>query len=144
MVGLLLFLVVIVAAFNLIATLAMSVHSRRRDIAVLGMMGLSRMSVGRIFVFQGILMSGVAIGIGLTVGAAAAAFLPSIVAFVETLLKFRIFDPSVYFISELPSELKIADLMWVGLSALVLSCVASLYPALRASRILPAEVLRYE
>ena len=144
MVGLLLFLVVIVAAFNLVATLAMSVHSRRRDIAVLGMMGLSRWSVGGIFVFQGILMSGVAIALGLIVGAAVAAFLPSIVAFMETLLKFRLFDPSVYFISELPSELKIADLMWVGWSALLLSCLASLYPALRASRVLPAEVLRYE
>jgi len=144
MVGLLLFLVVIVAAFNLIATLAMSVHSRRRDIAVLGMMGLSRWSIGKIFVFQGVLMSGVAITLGLVLGTVVATFLPSIVVFVETTLNFHLFDPSVYFITKLPSDTKVTDLIWVGLSALILSCLASLYPALRASRILPAEVLRYE
>lgn len=144
MVGLLLFLVVIVAAFNLIATLAMSVHSRRRDIAVLGMMGLSRWSIGKIFVFQGVLMSGVAITLGLLLGTVVATFLPSIVVFVETTLNFHLFDPSVYFITKLPSDTKVTDLIWVGLSALILSCLASLYPALRASRILPAEVLRYE
>jgi lipoprotein-releasing system permease protein len=144
MVGLLLFLVVIVAAFNLIATLAMSVHSRRRDIAVLGMMGLSRWSVGQIFVFQGVLMSGVAIALGLLLGTVVATFLPSIVVFIETALNFHLFDPSVYFITKLPSDIKVADLLWVGLSALFLSGLASLYPALRASRILPAEVLRYE
>ena len=144
MVASLLFFLVIVAAFNLIATLAMSVQSRRKDIAVLGMMGLGRQDLVKVFLWQGLFMSGVAIVVGLVVGSALAIFMPQVVAGIELLVGVKLFDPSVYFISDLPSQLKAGDVAIVGFTAFLLSALASYYPALRASRIMPAEVLRYE
>ena len=144
MVASLLFFLVIVAAFNLIATLAMSVQSRRKDIAVLGMMGLGRQDLVKVFLWQVLYMSGVAIVVGFVLGSALAVFMPQVVAGIELLVGVKLFDPSVYFISDLPSQLKASDVAIVGLTALLLSALASYYPALRASRIMPAEVLRYE
>ncbi|HBZ49445.1 MAG TPA: lipoprotein-releasing system transmembrane subunit, LolC/LolE family, partial [Halieaceae bacterium] len=144
MVASLLFFLVIVAAFNLIATLAMSVQSRRKDIAVLGMMGLGRQDLVKVFLWQGLFMSGVAIVVGLVAGSALAIFMPQVVAGIELLVGVKLFDPSVYFISDLPSQLKASDVAIVGFTAFLLSALASYYPALRASRIMPAEVLRYE
>jgi len=144
MVAVLLFLVVVVAAFNLIATLAMSVQSRRKDIAVLGMMGLSHTQLSLVFLLHGLLMACVAIAIGTLVGVVLAMNLPDIVRLVELAFGFKVFDPTVYFISDLPSHLLWSDVFWVVTIALLLSILASIYPALRAARISPAEVLRYE
>ncbi|MDG0979065.1 MAG: lipoprotein-releasing ABC transporter permease subunit [Halieaceae bacterium] len=144
MVAVLLFLVVVVAAFNLIATLAMSVQSRRKDIAVLGMMGLSQSQLMVVFLLHGLLMAFVAIALGTLVGVVLAINLPGIVSLVELAFGFKLFDPTVYFISDLPSHLLWSDVFWVVAIALLLSALASVYPALRAERISPAEVLRYE
>lgn len=144
MVAVLLFLVVVVAAFNLIATLAMSVQSRRKDVAVLGMMGLSHMQLTLVFLLHGLLMACVAIAIGALAGVLLALNLPSLVGFVERVFGFKVFDPTVYFISDLPSQLLWSDVFGVVVMALLLSTLASIYPALRAARISPAEVLRYE
>ena len=144
MVAVLLFLVVVVAAFNLIATLAMSVQSRRKDIAVLGMMGLSHAQLTLVFLLHGLLMASVAIVIGTLVGVVLAMNLPDIVGLAEAAFGFKVFDPTVYFISDLPSYLLWSDVFWVVGIALLLSTLASIYPALRAARISPAEVLRYE
>ncbi len=144
MVAVLLFLVVVVAAFNLIATLAMSVQSRRKDIAVLGMMGLSQSQLMVVFLLHGLLMAFVAIALGTLVGVVLAINLPGIVSLVELAFGFKLFDPTVYFISDLPSHLLWSDVFWVVAIALLLSALASVYPALRAARISPAEVLRYE
>ena len=144
MVAVLLFLVVVVAAFNLIATLAMSVQSRRKDIAVLGMMGLSHVQMTLVFLLHGLLMACVAIAIGTLLGVVLAIYLPDIVGLAELTFGFKVFDPTVYFISNLPSLLLWSDVFWVVATALLLSTLASVYPALRAARISPAEVLRYE
>jgi lipoprotein-releasing system permease protein len=144
MVAVLLFLVVVVAAFNLIATLAMSVQSRRKDIAVLGMMGLSQGQLSLVFLLHGLIMASAAIAVGALVGVLLASSLPDIVRFLEMGFGFKVFDPTVYFISDLPSQLLWSDVAAVVSVALLLSALASIYPALRAARILPAEVLRYE
>jgi lipoprotein-releasing system permease protein len=108
------------------------------------MMGLGRQDLVKVFLWQGLFMSGVAIVVGLVAGSALAIFMPQVVAGIELLVGVKLFDPSVYFISDLPSQLKASDVVIVGFTAFLLSALASYYPALRASRIMPAEVLRYE
>ena len=144
MVSLLLLSVVAVAAFNIISTLVMSVAEKRRDIAVLRTMGARAGGVMAIFVAHGIGLAAVGISIGAVVGVLLATNISSITAFVENILGVKLFDPSVYFISELPSDLQGGDVLWVLLASLTLSLLATLYPAWRAARIAPAEVLRYE
>lgn len=144
MVSLLLLSVVAVAAFNIVSTLVMSVAEKRRDIAVLRTMGASAGSVMLIFICHGLAVAAIGISAGVILGIVLAAHISAITHFVEGLLGVKMFDPSVYFISELPSVLQWGDVAAVTLAALVLSLMATLYPAWRASRIAPAEVLRYE
>lgn len=144
MVGLLLLSVVAVAAFNIVSTLVMSVAEKRRDIAVLRTMGARSGGVMAIFVAHGLALAAVGIAAGVTAGVLLARNIAPITATVERALGMKLFDPAVYFISELPSDLQGADIAAVILASLLLSLLATLYPAWRASRIAPAEVLRYE
>jgi len=144
MVSLLLLSVIAVAAFNIISTLVMSVAEKRRDIAVLRTMGARAGGIMAIFVAHGIGLAAVGISIGAVAGVLLATNISSITAFIENILGVKLFDPSVYFISELPSDLQWGDVLWVLLASLTLSLLATLYPAWRAARIAPAEVLRYE
>ncbi len=144
MVSVLLLSVVAVAAFNIVSTLVMSVAEKRRDIAVLRTMGARAGGVMAIFVFHGLALATVGIASGVGLGVLLALNISSITRFVEGLLGIKVFDPSVYFISELPSQLQWGDVAAVTLAALLLSFVATVYPAWRASRVAPAEVLRYE
>jgi lipoprotein-releasing system permease protein len=98
----------------------------------------------QIFVVQGIIIGLVGTVIGVVTGVATALNIDVVVPAIERFLHFRILSPEVYFISELPSELHWADVVWVALVSLALSLVATLYPSWRASRINPAEALRYE
>jgi len=136
--------VVLVAAFNVVSTLAMAVSEKRRDIAVLRTMGATPLEVAQIFLTQGLALAlfGVAVGTGL--GVLLASNVAAIVATVEGWLGQQLFDPQVYFISRLPARLEWADVALVSVAATILSVLAALYPALRASRVAPAEVLRYE
>lgn len=144
MVSLLLLSVVAVAAFNIVSTLVMSVAEKRRDIAVLRTMGAGAGGIMTIFVAHGVMLAGVGISIGAIIGVLLAQNVAAIVASVERLLGVKIFDPSVYFISELPADLQWNDVGMVVLASLLLSLLATLYPAWRAASIAPAEVLRYE
>ena len=144
MVSLLLLSVVAVAAFNIVSTLVMSVAEKRRDIAVLRTMGARAGGIMAIFMAHGLGLAIVGIGFGALVGVLLAVNISSITVFVENLLGVKLFDPSVYFISELPSVLMWSDVLAVILASLVLSLLATLYPAWRAARVAPAEVLRYE
>ncbi|WP_241263261.1 lipoprotein-releasing ABC transporter permease subunit [Parahaliea mediterranea] len=144
MVSLLLLSVVAVAAFNIVSTLVMSVAEKRRDIAVLRTMGASARGVMAVFVAHGLGLAGAGIGAGAVLGVLLATYIAPVTAFFEGLLGVKLFDPSVYFISELPSSLQWGDVLAVVLASLLLSLVATLYPAWRAARIAPAEVLRYE
>jgi len=144
MVGLLLLSVVAVAAFNIVSTLVMSVAEKRRDIAVLRTMGARSAGVMAIFVAHGLALAAVGIVAGVTVGVVLASNVAPITAALENAFGMKLFDPSVYFISELPSDLQGPDVITVILASLLLSLLATLYPAWRASRVAPAEVLRYE
>ncbi len=144
MVSLLLLSVVAVAAFNIVSTLVMSVAEKRRDIAVLRTMGARAAGIMVIFVAHGIALAAVGISVGAMLGISLALNIARVTALVERVFGVKLFDPSVYFISELPADLQWSDVGAVVLAALLLSLLATLYPAWRATRIAPAEVLRYE
>lgn len=143
-VSILLLGVVLVAAFNVVSTLVMAVTEKRRDIAVLRTMGATPGGISRIFLTQGLALALLGVLAGTVFGVLLSIYIAEVVDFFERLMGARIFDPSVYFISRLPSRLLWSDVAFVGASATVLSVLAAIYPAWRASRIAPAEVLRYE
>ena len=144
MVSLLLLSVVAVAAFNIVSTLVMSVAEKRGDIAVLRTMGARAGGIMAIFVAHGLGLAAVGISLGALIGILIARHIAAITVFFESILGVKLFDPSVYFISELPADLQWPDVAVVVIASVVLSLIATLYPAWRAARIAPAEVLRYE
>lgn len=143
MVGLLLLAVVAVAAFNIVSTLTMSVTEKSRDIAVLRVMGFTSLGVMGLFVGHGLLIGAVGIALGAILGVLLSLSIADIAAFIERVFEVNLFDPSVYYIGRLPSDLLWSDVLITTGLALLLSILATLYPAWRASRISPAEVLNY-
>ncbi|MFN0300621.1 MAG: lipoprotein-releasing ABC transporter permease subunit [Burkholderiales bacterium] len=137
-------LIVMVAAFNIVSTLIMVVTDKQSDIAILRTLGASPASIMRIFVIQGFLIGVVGTLAGLIGGVALAINVDVVVPFLERMLNLRLLDPSVYYISELPSELQRSDVMTIAMISLALSLAATLYPSWRAARVRPAEALRYE
>jgi lipoprotein-releasing system permease protein len=139
-----LLLVVAVAAFNIISTLVMVVKEKRADIAILRTLGGSPREMLAIFVTQGSVIGllGTAIGVGL--GLLAAANVTAIAAALERLTGISFVDPRVYFIAELPSEIRAGDVIVIACVALALGMLATLYPAWRAARTQPADSLRHE
>jgi len=144
MIGLMLMIIVCIAAFNIVSILTMMVNDKRADIAVLRTMGALPGNIMRIFVVQGAVIGCVGICIGAAIGVPAAIYAGDIVAFFEQVLRAQVFDPQVYFISRIPSILVPGDVVLVCLLAWGLSLLAALYPAWRAAQIEPAEALRYE
>lgn len=144
MVALLLLSVVAVAAFNIVSTLVMSVAEKRGDIAVLRTLGARAGGIVAIFVAHGLGLALLGIGVGVLLGVVISLQVARVTAALEAWFGVKLFDPAVYFISELPAQLLWSDVVAVVVAALVLSLLATLYPAWRASRIAPAEVLRYE
>ncbi|NRA21234.1 MAG: lipoprotein-releasing ABC transporter permease subunit [Oceanospirillaceae bacterium] len=144
MVGLLLFLIVFVAAFNIVSTLVMVVTDKKADIAILRTLGASQGLIMRIFMVQGIVIGSFGTFLGTLLGVVLALTISDLVGFFERILGIQILSPDVYFISDLPSQLIWGD-VWVIVSvALAISFFATLYPAYKASRTQPAEALRYE
>ncbi|GAB4057559.1 lipoprotein-releasing ABC transporter permease subunit [Uliginosibacterium sediminicola] len=139
-----LLLIVAVAAFNIVSALVMAVQDKRADIAILRTLGASPRSIMRIFVVQGALMGIIGLGVGVGVGVLLALNIDTVVPFIERTFHFQILARDVYQISSLPSELLWSDVLSVVAVCLLLSLVATLYPSWRASRINPAEALRYE
>lgn len=144
MIGLLLFIIVAVAAFNIVSTLVMVVTDKRADIAILRTMGASSGTIMRIFMVQGGFIGVVGTLVGTALGIILALSVTDVVAWVEELFQFQILDANVYFISYLPSELRWMDVTVICVSSLVISLLATIYPAYRASQTQPAEALRYE
>jgi lipoprotein-releasing system permease protein len=144
MMTVILLLIVSVAAFNIVASLVMVVAEKRNDIAILRTMGLSRGSVVLTFIVQGTVigwigtLAGVGLGILLAVNAG------DIAPALERWFGFEIFDPQVYYITRIPSELRGSDVGLVAGAALALTFLATIYPARRAAATEPAEALRYE
>ena len=144
MMGLILMLIVAVAVFNIVATLVMVVTDKRTDIAILRTLGLSPRGVLATFMTQGLLIGWLGTAIGVALGLALALNVDVIVPALESTFGFHIMDPDVYYITGIPSETHVRDVVGIALAALVLTFVATIYPSLRAARTLPAEALRYE
>lgn len=143
-VGSLLMIIIAVAAFNIVSSLVLMVADKRSDIAVLRTMGVSARQVMAIFIVQGSAVGFFGTFIGTIIGCIVALLLTPIMSGIETLFGLRVFDPDVYFISQLPSVLLWQDVLFISGVALLLSFFATLYPAYRAAQIEPAEALRYE
>jgi lipoprotein-releasing system permease protein len=143
-IGLLLLLIVAVAAFNIISTLVMVVNDKRGDIAILRTLGATPGQIMAIFMVQGTVIGVVGTLIGAGVGILAALNVSSAISALEGLIGHKFLNADVYFIDYLPSQLMTQDVLLVCGAALVLSFLATLYPAWRAARTQPAEALRYE
>ncbi|GAB2782878.1 lipoprotein-releasing ABC transporter permease subunit [Halomonas shantousis] len=144
MIGLLLMVIVAVAAFNIVSTLVMVVTDKHADIAILRTIGATPGSIMGIFIVQGLAIGIIGIVIGVILGIALALTVADLIAWFEALTGIQFLDPNVYFISYLPSRLEWSDVSVIVVSAFVLTFLSTLYPAWRAARIQPAEVLRYE
>ena len=144
MIALLLLLIVAVAAFNIISTLIMVVTDKKADIAILRTLGASPRQIMAVFMVQGTLIGVVGTVIGGVLGVIAALNVSGWVAWLEAFSGHQFLSSDVYFISYLPSELRISDVVLICSAALGMSFLATLYPAWRASRTQPAEALRYE
>ncbi len=137
-------LIVAVAAFNLVSTLVMTVTDKRADIAILRTLGASPASIMGIFVVQGAMVGVIGTLAGLLLGLGVAFNIDVIVPALEHLLGATFLPQDIYLISRMPSYPQMNDILPIGLIALVLAFVATLYPSWRASRVNPAEALRYE
>jgi lipoprotein-releasing system permease protein len=144
MMTVILLLIVSVAAFNIIASLVMVVSEKRNDIAILRTMGFSRGGVVATFIVQGTMIGWIGTLAGMGLGVLLAMNAGGIASALERWFGFTIFDPAVYYISRIPSELRGADVALVSIAAFALTLLATIYPARRAAATEPAEALRYE
>lgn len=137
-------LIVAVAAFNIVSTLVMAVTDKRADIAIMRTYGASPRSIMRIFMVQGVLIGVVGTLIGVVFGVLIALNISTIVPFLEKMFHVQFLSKDIYYISELPSHLVWSDVITITLVSLVLSLLATLYPSMKASKMPPAEALRYD
>jgi len=144
MMSLLLFFIIAIAAFNLVSSLFMVVKEKTADIAILRTLGASPGGVMKIFITQGTIIGVVGVAFGIVFGILGALNVSDIVGFVERVFGFKFLPSDVYQISDLPSELHYEDVIVTALVSLALSLIATVYPSWRASKVNPAEALRYE
>ncbi|MGH8033662.1 MAG: lipoprotein-releasing ABC transporter permease subunit [Lysobacterales bacterium] len=137
-------LIIAVAAFNIISMLVMVVTDKQADIAILKTMGTQAGTIMRIFIIQGSLIGLIGTALGVIGGILLAMNVASVVPFLEQVFGFSLFPEDIYYITELPSELRSADVIKFALMSLIMSLISTLYPAWRASATNPAEALRYE
>ncbi|MEY2838361.1 MAG: hypothetical protein RJB60_660 [Pseudomonadota bacterium] len=137
-------LIVSVAAFNLVSTLVMTVTDKQADIAILRTLGASPSSIMGIFMVQGAMSGVMGTLAGLGLGLLVACNIDAIVPFIERLLGVSFLPGSIYLISKMPSEPQSADIIPITVISLVLALLATIYPSWRASRVQPAQALRYE
>jgi lipoprotein-releasing system permease protein len=143
MMSLILLLIVGVAAFNIVAMQVMTVTDKRTDIAILRTLGAAPRTVMGVFITQGLVIGWAGVALGVSLGVLLTANMKSVEPFLERTLGFHLFDPQVYAVTSIPAELHVSNVVWIAAAALVLTLLATLYPALRAARVPPAEALRY-
>ncbi|MCA1676166.1 MAG: FtsX-like permease family protein, partial [Actinobacteria bacterium] len=144
MMSVILTLIIAVAAFNIVSMLFMVVKDKDADIAILKTLGLTAGGVMAIFIVQGTVIGLAGTLIGVLSGAWLASHIATIAPTLEAMLQTKLFPPDIYYLSELPSEVRWSDILGTGLTAFALSILATLYPSWRAARSQPAETLRHE
>jgi lipoprotein-releasing system permease protein len=144
MVGLLLFMIIAVAVFNIVSSLVMLVTDKQGEIAVLRTLGATSRQILAIFIVQGTAIGVIGIAIGVLLGVIGSLTVADILAGIEQLFGIEFLNANVYFISYIPSELKWGDVILISSATFIISVLSTIYPAWKASKISPAEVLRYE
>jgi lipoprotein-releasing system permease protein len=144
MMSLILMMIVGVAAFNIVSMLVMVVTDKRTDIAILRTLGASPRRIMGVFMTQGLVIGWLGVALGVTVGLGVALNIDTLVPFLERTFHFQIFDSDVYYMTQIPSDVRWPNIAVISVCALLLTGLATLYPAIRASRTAPAEALRYE
>jgi lipoprotein-releasing system permease protein len=144
MMSLILMMIVGVAAFNIVSMLVMVVTDKRTDIAILRTLGASPRRILGVFMTQGLIIGWAGVALGVAVGLSIALHIDTIVPFLEQTFHFQIFDADVYYMPRIPSDVRWVNIAVISVSALLLTGLATVYPAIRASRTAPAEALRYE
>ena len=137
-------LIIAVAAFNLVASLAMSVQDRKKDIAILMTIGFSKFQIIRIFVFQGFIIGFIGSLLGLALGVLIASNINIIVPFIESLFNIQFLSKDIYYINELPSIIIPMDILFVIMISIALSLIATIYPSQMAAKLNPGEILKNE
>ena len=141
---LILTLIIIVAAFNIISSMIMLVNDKNKNIACLRTMGISKRSIMKIFLICGLTIGGLGTLLGFIIGVLFSANINSIKSWLESFTDTTLFNPTIYFLSKLPSIIFLSDIVIIVSMSLILSFLATLYPAYKASKAKPAEILRYE
>ena len=144
MMFLIIFLIIAVAAFNIVSSLVMAVKDKQSDIAILRTLGASPASITRIFMIQGTMIGVLGTALGVAGGVVLALNVDSVVLVIENAFGFKFFSKDVYLISDLPSELQTPDVVITAVASFLLSFLATIYPSYRAAKVNPAEALRYE
>jgi lipoprotein-releasing system permease protein len=144
MLSLILALIIAVAAFNIVSTLVMAVTDKQPDIAILRTLGASPRSIMKVFIVQGTLIGVLGTTLGVIGGVLLAYNIEAVIAAIERVFSVQFLSREVYYISEIPSDLQFADVVTVAAVSFVLTLLATLYPSYRASKVNPAEALRYE
>jgi len=137
-------LIIAVAAFNIVSSLVMVVTDKQADIAILRTLGAAPSSITKIFMIQGMLIGVVGTLLGLAGGIALALNVETVVPFIESLFGIKFLAKDVYYISDLPSEVQMPDVLLTAAVSFILTLAATIYPSWRASKVNPAEALRYE
>ena len=144
MMTILLLLIVAVAAFNIVASLVMVVTDKKKDIAILRTYGLSSSHIARTFMVQGSLLGLAGTLIGTVLGTVLAFNLTTIVPWLESTFNFQIMPGDVYYVTQIPSEVRLIDIILISCLAFLVTVIATIYPSKRAAAVAPAEALRYE
>lgn len=144
MLSLILALIIAVAAFNIVSTLVMAVTDKQPDIAILRTLGASPRSIMKIFIVQGTLIGVIGTALGVIGGVLLAYNVEAVIALIERVFSMQFLSREVYYISEIPSDPQLADVVTVAAVSFVLTLLATIYPSYRASRVNPVEALRYE
>nr|WP_164502844.1 lipoprotein-releasing ABC transporter permease subunit [Nitrosomonas oligotropha] len=144
MLSLILALIIAVAAFNIVSTLVMAVTDKESDIAILRTLGASPRSIMKIFIVQGTFIGVFGTILGVTGGMLLAYNVGEVVSFIESLFNVQFLSREIYYISKIPTDPQMADITTVAVTSFVLSLLATIYPSYRASKVNPAEALRYE
>lgn len=137
-------LIVLVAAFNIICTLIMIVMEKNKDIAILKSMGATSASIMKIFVYQGVIIGAIGTLMGCIGGLAVALNLEKLSVSIENLFGFKILPGDVYYLSQLPSQVNYSDVVIIIIGTMLICFLSTIYPSRRASKLDPAEALRYD